>query len=464
MKLNYKRTFLIGFAFLSISSFWQMYDSIIPLILQNSFHMNETLIGVIMAMDNVLAVFLLPLFGVLSDKCHSKLGKRTPFIIGGTIVAVIFMMLLPVADHNNSLVLFVAALGVTLLAMAFYRSPAVALMPDLTPKPLRSKANAVINLMGAVGGIYSLLMITLLVGKEDRPNYTPLFLSVAALMALAVILLVSTIRENKIAAQILKEFPEQYDAESGDEEKSEVKSAGGAKAAKSTATGKSAETGKSKDAGKTTSGAAKKDGLAPDVKKSLIFLLVSIFLWFTAYNAVTTAFSRYARTVWNIQGGGFANCLMVATVAAIISYIPIGFISSRIGRKKTICGGIILMTACYLAAFFFTTFHPAINIGFACIGIGWAAISVNSLPMVVEMCKGSDVGKYTGFYYTFSMAAQIFTPIFSGFLLGNVSYRILFPYAVVFSALAFVTMCFVHHGDSKPPKKSDVLENFDIDD
>lgn len=430
MKLNYKRTFLIGFAFLSISAFWQMYDSIIPLILQNSFHMDETLIGVIMAMDNVLAVFLLPLFGVLSDKCRTKLGKRTPFIIGGTTIAVIFMILLPIADLNDSLVLFVAALGVTLLAMAFYRSPAVALMPDLTPKPLRSKANAVINLMGAVGGIYSLLMITLLVGKDARPNYLPLFLSVATLMVLAVILLVCTIRENKIAAQILKEFPEQADAESSDE-----------------------------TPGKSGSGA-----LAPDVRRSLIFLLISIFLWFTAYNAVTTAFSRYARTVWDIQGGGFANCLMVATVAAIISYIPIGFISSRIGRKKTICGGVILMTACYLAAFFFTSYHPAINIGFACIGIGWAAISVNSLPMVVEMCKGADVGKYTGFYYTFSMAAQIFTPILSGFLLGNVSYRILFPYAVVFSSLAFVTMCFVHHGDSKPPKKADILENFDLDD
>lgn len=429
MKLNYKRTFLIGFAFLSISAFWQMYDSIIPLILQNSFHMDETLIGVIMAMDNVLAVFLLPLFGVLSDKCRTKLGKRTPFIIGGTIIAVIFMILLPVADFNDNLVLFVAALGVTLLAMAFYRSPAVALMPDLTPKPLRSKANAVINLMGAVGGIYSLLMITLLVGKDARPNYLPLFLSVATLMILAVILLVCTIRENKIAAQILKEFPEQADTLSS----SDATSKGGSV-------------------------------LAPEVRRSLIFLLISIFLWFTAYNAVTTAFSRYARTVWDIQGGGFANSLMVATVAAIISYIPIGFISSRIGRKKTICGGIILMTACYLAAFFFTSYHPAINIGFACIGIGWAAISVNSLPMVVEMCKGSDVGKYTGFYYTFSMAAQIFTPIFSGFLLGNVSYRILFPYAVVFSALAFVTMCFVHHGDSRPPKKSDILENFDLDD
>lgn len=435
MKLNYRRTFFIGLAFLSISAFWQLYDNIIPLILQNSFHLNETLIGAIMALDNVLAVFLLPFFGVLSDRCKSPLGKRTPFIILGTIAAVIFMILLPAADDADNLVLFAAALGLTLLSMAFYRSPAVALMPDLTPKPLRSKANAVINLMGAIGGVYSLIMISLLVGNEDRPDYLPLFISVAALMVLAVVLLVATVRENKIANELQKEFPQ-------DNDNTDIRGTDSSRR----------ET------------AAKDAPLPPQVRKSLIFILVSIFLWFTAYNAVTTAFSRYAQTVWGIQGGGFANCLMVATVAAIISYIPIGIISSRIGRKKTICGGVILMTLCYLAAFFFTSYHPIINVGFACIGIGWAAISVNSLPMVVEMCKGGDVGKYTGIYYTFSMAAQIFTPVFSGFLLGNISYRILFPYAVVFSALAFVTMCFVKHGDSKPERKASVIENFDVDD
>lgn len=461
MKLNYKRTFLIGFAFLSISAFWQMYDNIIPLILQNSFHLDETLIGIIMAMDNVLAVFLLPFFGVLSDRCHSRLGKRTPFIIGGTIAAVIFMILLPIADDTDNLVLFVAALGVTLLSMAFYRSPAVALMPDLTPKPLRSKANAIINLMGAIGGVYSLLMISLLVGTEDRPDYVPLFISVAALMVLAVILLVATIRENKIAAQLLKEFPDQMEPEHDSDalHSRDAQHDKSARHSRDTQHGKGAQHG---HVASTKAPAATK--LEPEVRRSLIFILLSIFLWFTAYNAVTTAFSRYARIVWDIQGGGFANCLMVATVAAIISYIPIGFISSRIGRKKTICGGVILMTLCYLGAFFFTSYHPVINIGFACIGIGWAAISVNSLPMVVEMCKGGDVGKYTGIYYTFSMAAQIFTPVFSGFLLGNISYRILFPYAVIFSGLAFVTMCFVKHGDSKPEQKASVIENFDMDD
>lgn len=427
MKLNYKRTFFIGLAFLSISAFWQMYDNIIPLILQNSFHLNPTLIGAIMALDNVLAVFLLPFFGILSDRCESPLGKRTPFIIGGTVAAVVFMLLLPVADGMGNLVLFTVALGFTLLSMAFYRSPAVALMPDLTPKPLRSKANAVINLMGAIGAVYSLIMISLLVGNETRPDYLPLFMSVAALMGLAVILLIATIHENALARKLSEEFPEEM-------------------------------------ASVVQDGNKDTQPLAPEVKRSLVFILLSIFLWFTAYNAVTTAFSRYAQTVWGVQGGGFANCLMVATVAAILSYIPIGVISSRFGRKKTICGGVILMTLCYLTAFFFTSYHPAINVGFACIGVGWAAISVNSLPMVVEMCKGGDVGKYTGIYYTFSMAAQIFTPVFSGFLLGAVSYRILFPYAVIFSALAFVTMCFVRHGDSRPEKKAAVIEHFDVED
>ena len=135
MKLNYKRTFFIGFAFLAISAFWQMYDNIIPLILQNTFHLSETVIGAVMAIDNVLAVFLLPIIGTLSDKVDTPLGKRTPFIIGGTAVAVAVMMLLPVADKSGNLILFIVALGATLIAMAMYRSPAVALMPDLTHRP-----------------------------------------------------------------------------------------------------------------------------------------------------------------------------------------------------------------------------------------------------------------------------------------------------------------------------------------
>lgn len=424
MKLNYKRTFFVGMAFLSISAFWQMYDNIIPLILQNTFHLNETIIGAIMAMDNVLAVFLLPVIGTMSDKVDTKMGKRTPFIIGGTFAAAICMMLLPLADHYKMLGLFIVALALTLIAMAMYRSPAVALMPDLTPKPLRSSANAVINLMGAVGAIYALILIRLLVKKEEHPSYLPVFLGVVGIMVLAVIILVATINEKKIAAKIAEEYPEEAEEEKEKEE----------------------------------------HGLPAPVKRSLVLILVSIFLWFTAYNAVTTAFSRYAVTVWGMEGGGFASCLMVAMVAAIISYIPIGIISSKIGRKKSILIGLVMMFISYTSVFFYPTYNVTANIFFAIIGIGWAAISVNSLPMVVEMSKGSDIGKYTGLYYTFSMTAQIFTPIVSGALLQYVSYSTLFPYAMFFTACAFVTMMMVKHGDSKPMKKENVLENFDVED
>ncbi|MDI9241525.1 MFS transporter [Fusibacillus kribbianus] len=431
MKLNYKRTFLVGFAFMAICAFWQMYDNIIPLILQNTFGLKDGIIGVIMATDNVLAVFLLPVVGAFSDRVDTRFGKRTPFIVGGTAAAVAVMMLLPLSDRLESFPMFVFALGATLIAMAMYRSPAVALMPDLTPKPLRSKANAVINLMGAIGGVYTLILISTLVGEGKRPSYFAVFAGVAGMMVLSVVLLLLTIREKKLAKQLAEEYPEENREEN------------------------------SGQAGKI---GTEKKTMEKDVKRSLILILISIFLWFAAYNAVTTAFSRYAMTVWDIQGGGYANCLMVATVAAILSYIPIGMISSKIGRKKTILGGIVLMTACYLLAALLPNYHPIIQVGFALIGVGWAAISVNSLPMVVEMSRDSDVGKYTGLYYTFSMTAQIVTPILSGFLLQHISYRILFPYAVFFSGLAFVTMSLVKHGDNKPEAKKDLLEHFDVED
>lgn len=477
MKLNYRRTFFIGLAFLSISAFWQMYDNIIPLILQGTFGIGETVTGMIMAADNVLALFLLPLFGSLSDKVDTRAGKRMPFIVGGTLLAVIFLLLLPVADRNGNLAFFVISLFLLLISMGMYRSPAVALMPDLTPNKLRSKGNAIINLMGAVGGVYTLIMIKLLVGGGARSDYMPLFLSVAALMVLSVGILVITINEKKIKARMEAERKawgeeEESDAETfdrgekeeGGTEISDKMSEGGAEVPDRRAEGRTEVPGGRAEAGSPGKVSGEKTAMPGEVKRSMVFLLASIFFWFTAYNAVTTAFSRYTKVVWKLEGGGFADCLMVATVAAIISYIPIGNIASKIGRKKTILGGIVLMSICYLAAIFANAYHPVINIAFAAIGIGWAAINVNSYPMIVEMGRGRDIGKFTGTYYTFSMAAQIFTPILSGFLLENVSYRTLFPYAFAFSTLAFFTMWQVRHGDVRPDRKKSVLENFDVDD
>ena len=428
MKLNYKRTFLIGLAFLSISAFWQMYDNVIPLILKNTFNMGETLTGAIMAGDNILALFLLPIFGAFSDKVSTPIGKRMPFILVGTGLAFLFLMILPFADKGENLILFIGALFFLLISMGLYRSPAVALMPDLTPKPLRSKANAIINMMGAIGGVYTLIMIKVLVGAGERPNYLPLFLSVGLLMIGGVAILFLTIKENKLRKEV------GVDEETEEVEHVEIKKAD------------------------------KSEKLPKDVKKSLIFMLLSVAFWFIAYNAVTTAFSRYATHVWGVEGGGYADCLMVATVAAIISYIPIGHIASKIGRKKTILIGIILLGSCFFAAGLYNSYHFTMNIFFAIIGFAWAAIGVNSYPMVVEISTAGDVGKYTGYYYTFSMAAQVITPILSGFLLEHVSYRTLFPYAVFFSALAFCTMSMVKHGDSKPVPKKSMLENLDVED
>ncbi len=309
--------------------------------------------------------------------------------------------------------------------MGTYRSPAVALMPDLTPKPLRSKANAVINLMGAVGGVYTLIMINVLLGKSENPNYYPLFLAVGILMLVGVALLFGTIRENKLRTEV----------------------------------------GVDSEAEEVVADESKQVGPLPkDVKKSLIFILISVAFWFIAYNAVTTAFSRYVEEVWHLKGGGYANCLMIATVAAIISYIPIGIISSKIGRKRTILIGITLLGSCFLAAAFYANYHWSMVIFFAIIGFAWAAIGVNSYPMVVEMSKAGDVGKYTGYYYTFSMAAQVITPILSGALLEHVDYRTLFPYSVFFCVLAFITMSQVKHGDSKQIHKKDIFENLNVED
>lgn len=420
MKLNNKRTILVGLAFMSICAFWQLYDNIIPLILLNTFHLKDTVSGFIMSLDNILALFMLPLFGVFSDRVNTRMGKRMPFIVFGTILAAFAMLLLPIADLMQSMLLFFTALGLTLFAMATYRSPAVALMPDITPKPLRSKANAIINLMGAVGGIITLILITLLVPKTANPNYFPLFLSIASIMLLCVAILFMTIKEKQL--RIADDEGEREEASTAQHGKME-----------------------------------------PAVKRSLMFILFSVAFWFMGYNAVTTAFSKYANVVWGMSGGEFAKPMMVATVAAIISYIPVGSLSSRFGRKKMILAGVVLLACSYLSGMFFTTFSPLLNIVFGMVGIAWAMINVNSYPMVVEMSQGSDVGKYTGTYYTFSMAAQVLTPILSGFLLEYVGYWTLFPYAALCVLIALLLFTQVKHGDNRPEKRS-LLEAFDVED
>lgn len=505
MKLNYKRIILVGFAFFLIQAFWQAYDNTIPMILTNKFGMSQAWSGAIMALDNVLALFMLPLFGAISDKHHSKWGRRTPFIVVGTLIAAVMLIALsfvdnaqlhhisdvaaiddPAAletiydreadetlltpggqkfvlsrqftkeeftqirsqitvdgaavtnpDYTNyvmparqacawdatakspvTLVFFIALLLVILVSMAVFRSPAVALMPDVTLKPLRSKANAVINLMGSAGGILVLVLGMVFATSAVRNSlisYTGYFAVIAAIMLAALVVFMLTVRENEWAAEM-----QQQSVELGLEDKEE------------------AATGERK--------------LSVDEVKSLIFLLLSIVLWFFGYNAVTSKYSVYAS---NILHKDYNLTLIIAQAAAIISYLPVGFIASRVGRKKTILAGVVMLTAAFTTASFMSAESPTMlmNAMFALAGIAWATINVNSFPMVVEMCSGGNVGKYTGFYYTASMAAQVATPMLSGLLMDRMGMHVLFPYAAVFTALAFVTMLFVRHGDSKPEVK-----------
>jgi len=440
MKLNTKRTVLVGLAFMSICAFWQLYDGIIPLILKNSFHIGDTISGAIMALDNVLALFLLPLFGGISDHVKSRFGRRTPFIVCGTAAAVISMILIPIADATRSLALFIAALLIVLVAMSTYRSPAIALMPDVTPKPMRSKANAIINLMGAVGGMLTLLLISVLVPKKGAVNYLPLFAVVAVIMAVSIIVLVIKVKERVIAAEVAAQEHEEEQILDVSSQPANMEGFSMASVPMESAP------------------------MDKAVKRSLILILLSVALWFMGYNAVTTAFSKYAQVYWGLTGGGFASCLLIATGAAILSYIPVGIIATKFGRKKTILVGVAFLAVSFALGACFRTFSPLINVVFIVVGVSWAAINVNSYPMVVEMSHGSDVGKFTGFYYSFSMAAQIITPILSGALLEHVGYGILFPYAAFFVALSFITMLFVKHGDSKPVPPASKLEAFNVED
>ena len=611
MKLNYKRTILVGFAFFLISLFWMAYDAIIPVILINKFGMNHKLSGSIMALDNILAVFLLPVFGAMSDKCvRNKFGKRMPFITIGTVLAAVLLIGLTFADqaqlnnisavstiddpvamqtiyetqgdkelktpegkafvlsetftleeftkipcrvkavktsdplrilrkndsaldcqerdvillnevftqqefdavlgkissksdkeclqliYNNqlpitvlggagyvclsdldeatinnlpnlldakdidacttdvthpdyinyvtparqayaadattkaplALIMFIVLLLGILISMSIFRSPAVALMPDVTIKPLRSKGNAVINLMGTIGGII-VLVLGLVMKTSDAKNalmsYTGYFAIIAGIMLVALSILLLTVRERKWAKEM-----EETSLRLGIEEETED--------------------------------TKEKRSLSKGEKRSLIFILLSVALWYIGYNAVTSMYSVYATNILDMD---YNFTMLVAQGFAIAAYIPAGIIASKIGRKKTILAGVVMLTAAFAMAIFArsNTSELVMNVIFALAGIGWATINVNSFPMAVEMCSGGDIGKYTGYYYTASMTAQIITPILSGFLMDSINELVLFPYATVFAGLAFVTMLFVRHGDAKPAAKKG-LEALDIDD
>ena len=575
MKLNYKRTLLVGFAFFLISAFWQAYDTIIPLMLTNRFGLDQTWSGVIMSLDNILALFMLPLFGALSDKKDTRFGKRTPFIVIGAVAAIVCFVGLTFADNaqlnkvmksgaetfweqnyevenreynsiTNSdvektytvqdyaalvkynkkyadlsdeqktqlqewytkeldadtkyyydkesksytlveestvlpkgalttnaysslvsdarsqfaksvtktnwwvLLIFIVVLLMVLISMATFRSPAVALMPDVTVKPLRSKGNAIINLMGTAGGILVLLLGMIFntsAVKNQMMSYTWFVVAVCGIMLGALIVFMLTVKEKKWNAEML-EAQAVLDAEEAEKEQAET----------ITETATQTEVATIEATNEKEAAPQAKDKLPKGKLISLILILASVALWFTGYNAITSKYSVYSLNVLNKS---YNTTLLIAQAAAVVSYIPVGIIASKIGRKKSILIGVAMLTVAFGGAIFISASTPAwiMYILFALAGIAWATINVNSFPMVVELSKGSNVGKYTGYYYTASMAAQVITPILSGALMdafGTMS--VLFPYAAIFVAMSFVTMLFVKHGDSRPEAPKDKME------
>ena len=469
MKLNYKRVLLVGMAFFLISAFWQAYDAIVPLILTNHFGLPQTASGAVMSIDNILAVFLLPIFGAVSDKVNTRFGKRTPFILFGSVAAMVSFVALTFIDNYqiakvvaagipelsqlgteeeaemirkltveitkaNPMVFigFIATLLVVLVAMATFRSPAVALMPDVTVKPLRSKANAIINLTGTAGGILVLVLgMVFATSKHTYMQYTGYVVAVVAIMLTGLIVFILTVKEKKWAEEMEKDS-RRFGIEEPLEEESKT----------------SREQKRSLSRGEIV---------------SLLLILASVALWYIGYNSITSKYSVYATTV---LGFDFNFTLIIAQAAAIVSYIPVGIIASKIGRRKTILAGVLMLASAFLIGHFITPSTPELVMYpvFILAGIGWATINVNSFPMVVELAKGGDIGKYTGYYYTASMAAQIVAPILSGFLYDLIGMRtVFFLFGAIFVMFSFVTMFFVKHGDSKPIEKKDLLEQLDVD-
>ena len=493
MKLNVKRTFLVGFAFLLISMFWQVYDGTMSIILVTHFGLNQFWSGVVLALDNVLALIFLPLFGAWSDKTSTKMGKRKPYILIGTIVAAVVFIALGFIDRyqlaslhalNISDVIqqttgdslyyftvdgvvqqfeyngvmmtysavreivssgragfiftnvtqpnwyylasFISILFIVLLAMCSYRTPAVSLMPDVTIKPHRSKANAIINAMGTIGGAISLGLIAF-IGTMKPTNYAtfsylPLFLVTSALMLVMLVIFMLLVKEVKWTEEMRRESIEL-----------------------------GIETAETESVEKGTKG----EKMTPEVRRSFLFILASVILWFFSYNAASSKITLYSTEVLGIANYSFP--LMIGFVSALIAYYPVGIVSTKLGRRNTIMGGIVILIIGFLLGFVAgIAFFPdwLIFAAMVFVGVGWASINVNSYPMVVEMSHGPNIGVYTGYYYSASMFAQILTPIISGLIMDAVGMRwSLFPYSIFFAIAAFVTMIFVKHGE---PKKVDI--------
>ncbi|MDY3725686.1 MAG: MFS transporter [Candidatus Enterosoma sp.] len=459
-KLNYKRIFLIGFAFFGILLLWQVYDSWCPTFLTEQFKKalgitdeNEVqyLVGIIMALDNLAALILLPIFGSLSDKTKSPLGKRMPYILIGTFVCAVAFPFIPLFFHYNNIIGMIIMMLIVVVFAMMYRNPAVALMPDMTPKPLRSKANAIINIMGYIGGFFATLvgMIFVLseylkIGSDKYHNLWTIelpFIIASALMLISAIVLFCTIKENKIAEEMKDELKR---GEEFSEAAEKVEDEGPMSAAN---------------------------------KRMLFLILIAEFFWFMADNGIGTFMGNY--TIYYLGASTRSNSIniIVGGVGSIIGFVLGGLLASKIGRKWTVTSGLTLSGLSYLVWVILSytvlkgtagsgTFPLPIYFIWFVKGLGMSLVHVNSFPMVVELCPSKDIGKFTGYYYASSMAAQTITPVALGALMlipGN-SFSFLPVYASICLAASLAVFLFIKNVKTKKTQIKRGLEALDYED
>jgi MFS family permease len=397
-------------------SFWQVFDGLVPKMLTQTFGLSNWVTGIVMALDNIFGLFLLPWFGILSDRCHSRLGRRTPFILLGSALAAISVPLIAVANNQANLAFLIAMILVTLVAICSYRTATIAIVADITPRPLRTKGDSVDKIVGYAGTGAMLVAISLLVPSVDHPDYVPVFALQGVLIAVAAIAFKLLLNEPR-AVEKMHEESRQMGIEEDEIDDAEDDS---------------------------VSNERVRD---PDLARSIGLLLGAVFFYYMSYNAMTTNISRYASDFFSMGGGSYAMINIVTIAGGLASYVPMANLSLKVGRKRVAFGAGVVMAACPVVLWLYPSFSPVYYVLFLLMGASLGTVDLCVYPMILENCSARSVGRYSGYYYTVSMAAQVVTPILSGIIM-DVAEGQLFLYIAVMGALMCVFIALTRHGDS----------------
>ena len=416
-KLDNRAIALASLPFMGMISFWQVYDGIVPKMLTGTFGLSNSLTGAIMAIDNVFGLFLLPLFGILSDRCASKLGRRTPFILLGSGIATLSVPLIAIANNAGSLPLLICAILITLLAICMYRTMTVAIVADITPRPLRTKADSVQKIVGYAGTGVMLVAISVLVPNVEHPDYLPLFLLQAAFVLVSAVVYGLLVKEPALVQKMHQKSLEMGIRED-EVEKDDSPEAGG------------------------------KERVADrSMRLSIVMLLAATFFYYMSYNAMTTNISRYADIFYGMAGGSYAIINIVTIVGALASYVPLANLSLKVGRKKVALASSVVMVSCPLVLWLVPGFSPVLYLVFLLMGVSLGGVDMCVYTMILECCSSNSVGRYSGYYYTVSMAAQVITPILSGVVM-DVNPAVLFAYITGMGVLMGLSVAGAKHGDA----------------